>query len=229
MPDVTGLTAERMMAIEGASVVAGNVVGDDLILQKFDGTTMDAGNVRGPKGDTGPASIGIMAWPVGSIFLSVVPTNPNTLLGGGTWVAWGTGRVPIAVDTSQTEFDTVEETGGEKTHALTTAELASHTHVQNAHSHADTFAVSAAGAHDHGLVFRVEKVGATGTGTSNGAIPDAAGTTTSHGPITTDGSHTHGITGAVSAATATAQSAGSGTPHNNMPPYITCYMWKRTA
>lgn len=53
--------------------------------------------------------------PVGSIYMSVDDTNPSSLF-GGTWVAWGAGRVPVGVDTSQTEFDTVEETGGNKTH-----------------------------------------------------------------------------------------------------------------
>src|SRR3954463_6941119 len=54
MATVTGLTAERMLAIEGASVIDGEVLGDHLILSKFDGTQIDAGNVRGPVGPTGP-------------------------------------------------------------------------------------------------------------------------------------------------------------------------------
>lgn len=50
---VTGLTADRMKAIEAASVIKGAIVGDELILTRQDGSTIDAGNVRGPKGDTG--------------------------------------------------------------------------------------------------------------------------------------------------------------------------------
>lgn len=50
--EVTGLTADRMIEIENASVVGGSVVGDDLILQRFDTTTFNAGNVRGPTGLT---------------------------------------------------------------------------------------------------------------------------------------------------------------------------------
>ena len=55
-------------------------------------------------------------YPVGSIYMSVNSTNPGTLF-GGTWAAWGAGRVPVGFDSSQSEFDTVEETGGSKTHS----------------------------------------------------------------------------------------------------------------
>jgi len=47
----------------------------------------------------------------------------------------GAGRKPIGVDNSQTEFKTLGVTGGSKTHTLTTAELAVHTHLQNSHTH----------------------------------------------------------------------------------------------
>ena len=68
-------------------------------------------------------------YPVGSIYINAsVSTNPATLLGFGTWVAFGAGRVMVGIDASQTEFDAAEETGGAKTHTLTTAELPSHTH-----------------------------------------------------------------------------------------------------
>ena len=53
MATVTGLTAERMLAIEGASVVDGDVVGNDLILTKHNGTQINAGDVRGPAGPQG--------------------------------------------------------------------------------------------------------------------------------------------------------------------------------
>lgn len=56
-------------------------------------------------------------YPVGSIYMSVKSTNPSTLF-GGTWVAWGKGRVPVGIDTSDSDFKTVEKTGGEKTQNL---------------------------------------------------------------------------------------------------------------
>jgi len=74
------------------------------------------------------ATINAHVYPVGSIYTAVVSTNPATLLGVGTWTAFGAGRVPVGIDASDTDFDTVLETGGTKTHTLTTSELPSHTH-----------------------------------------------------------------------------------------------------
>lgn len=55
MATVDGMSKARMLAIEAASVVDGAVVGDNLILEKHDGSTINAGNVRGPQGIQGPA------------------------------------------------------------------------------------------------------------------------------------------------------------------------------
>ena len=74
-------------------------------------------------------------WPIGSVYTAVVATNPGTLLGFGTWSAFAAGRVLVGIDAGQTEFDVVEETGGAKTHTLTTAEMPVHTHIQDAHFH----------------------------------------------------------------------------------------------
>lgn len=54
-------------------------------------------------------------WPVGSIYLSAVSTNPADLLGIGTWVAVGAGRVLVGVDPNDTDFNAVLKTGGAKT------------------------------------------------------------------------------------------------------------------
>lgn len=56
------------------------------------------------------------SFPVGSVFISAVSTNPATLLGYGTWSSLGEGRVLVGVDTSDPDFDTVLETGGSKVH-----------------------------------------------------------------------------------------------------------------
>lgn len=61
------------------------------------------------------AALLAMRLPVGSIHVTVDPTNPATTLGYGTWAAFGTGRVIVGVDVGDTDFDTVEETGGSKT------------------------------------------------------------------------------------------------------------------
>ena len=72
-------------------------------------------------------------YPVGSIYINAaVATNPGTLLGFGTWAAFGAGRVMVGIDAAQTEFDTLEETGGAKTHTLTVSEIPSHNHNQPA-------------------------------------------------------------------------------------------------
>lgn len=57
-------------------------------------------------------------WPVGSVYTAVVATNPATLLGFGTWSAFAAGKVLVGIDAGQTEFDTVEETGGAKTNTV---------------------------------------------------------------------------------------------------------------
>lgn len=56
-----------------------------------------------------------LIYPVGSIYMSVNSTNPGNLF-GGTWVAWGSGRVPVGVNTSDSDFKTPEKTGGSKSH-----------------------------------------------------------------------------------------------------------------
>ena len=144
-------------------------------------------------------------------------TNPSTYL-GGTWVAWGAGKVPVGVDGSDTDFATVEQTGGEKTHKLTVDELAVHEH--------------------------------SGTSSSTTPVGYAQGVSGSIGTIDYTGVITHTVkietvnnisqkmvyakgTGPVGIVTDITQEyavkAGGGKRHNNLQPYITCYMWKRTA
>lgn len=66
-------------------------------------------------------------YPVGAVYISVVSTSPATLF-GGTWSAFATGRTLVGIDTGDTDFDTVEETRGAKTHTLDTTQMPSHTH-----------------------------------------------------------------------------------------------------
>lgn len=108
----------------------------------------------------GPQHVAAAVWPVGSIFISVVSTNPGTLLGIGTWTAFGTGRALVGIDTGQTEFDTVEETGGAKTHTLSTSEIPSHTHTRTYSGAAGGTTNQAPGGASAGTV----NTGATGGG-----------------------------------------------------------------
>ena len=128
-------------------------------------------------------------YPVGAIFTTVTAYADSAAvvaaIGGTTWVAFGAGKVLVGVDSGDTDFDTVEETGGAKTHTLTTAEMPAHTH-----DYEDT----------------VERNEYAGTGVlrtmiNEGNYSDPAATT----------------------------STGGGGAHNNVQPYITVYMWKRTA
>src|SRR5687767_7363189 len=70
-----------------------------------------------------PASQGNEAFPVGSVFISVVSTNPATLLGYGTWVAFGAGKTLVGINAGETEFDQAEETGGAKTVTIAAGNL----------------------------------------------------------------------------------------------------------
>ena len=129
-----------------------------------------------------------LLYPVGSIKMTTVNTNPSTYL-GGTWVAWGSGKVPVGVNTPETEFATVEKTGGEKTHTLSIDEIPYHQHVIS-----DVFTDSS----QTQTGYRVS----SGTFSKNwrysGSGVDSGG-------------------------------RGGNGAHNNLQPYITCYMWKRTA
>lgn len=224
---VTGFTADRMLEMENASVISGSIVGNELMLQTKDGNQIDAGNVRGPKGDTGPPSLGINAWPIGSIFMAVVSTNPATLLGGGTWVAWGTGRVPVAVDTNQAEFDSAQKIGGEKTHILGLAEIPKHTHTIN-HDHGTVSTSS--DSHSHQIAVRNDDaaVGPYTRISKVGGQPGSTGGALGYGA--TDGdTHSHTVNLPAFNGNSGNQPDTGGGAHNNLQPYITCYMWVRTA
>ena len=119
--------------------------------------------------------------------MSVNSTNPQNLF-GGTWVAWGTGRVPVGIDTSQTEFNAVEKTGGEKTHTLTVDEMPSHKHYIKSYRGGAQWA-------DGYLWSRA----ASDSGNVEGGQSDYTNNT------------------------------GGSKAHSILQPYITCYMWKRTA
>ena len=72
------------------------------------------GNITLTVEDIGTSAIFLASHPVGSLFETTVSTNPGTLY-GGTWAAWGGGRVPVGVNTADNDFNTVEKTGGKKT------------------------------------------------------------------------------------------------------------------
>ena len=142
-------------------------------------------DVTNIKNGTNIENIMLANYPVGSIYLSVDSANPSTKF-GGTWVAWGAGRVPVGVDTTDQAFNTVEKKSGEKVHILTQSEL------------------------PPTLNFKTDSIGfqVYGEGTNQGEeVGTAFGSNTTMNLI----------------------NSGGGVGHNNLQPYITCYMWKRTA
>ena len=117
-------------AIDGTAIGANSA--STVAATTVTATTVTAsGNVNTTGGELQINGTNVLekVYPVGSIYINAtVNTNPATLLGFGTWVAFGAGKVIVGLDSSDTDFDTAEETGGAKTHTLTTSEIPSHTH-----------------------------------------------------------------------------------------------------
>lgn len=68
-------------------------------------------------------------YPVGVIYESTSSTSPATIM-GGTWERFGNGRVLVGVSENESEFNSVNKSGGSKTHTLTIDEMPSHSHAQ---------------------------------------------------------------------------------------------------
>jgi hypothetical protein len=138
-------------------------------------------------------------YPVGSIYTNATnATNPGTLLGFGTWEAFGAGRVMVGFNAADPLFDSAEETGGSKD-----AIVVSHTH---------TATVTDPG-HVHTILPGL-------TDLDQGRL--GGGRTAPSGQTNITESATTGITVSNS-------STGSSGTNANLQPYITVYMWKRTA
>lgn len=145
-------------------------------------------------------------YPIGSIYLSINNTNPSTWF-GGTWSLIAQGRTLVGVDTNDTDFNTVQKTGGNK----------SHTHTTGDH----TLTVNEMPAHNHGVFSNTDYRQSSGVGYwgwdliegycygNEKNVNNGGGTRNAGGGQ----AHNHGDTGSTS----------------NLPPYFTCYIWCRTA
>ena len=127
-------------------------------------------------------------YPVGSIYMSVNSTNPQTLF-GGTWQRIQ-GRFLFAADSKHA----AGSTGGEETHQLTAREIPNHKHSINFYKNCapsssvnDSVAIYPAYGYPEGNYYKYPYEEYTST------------------------------------------MQGGDQPHNNMPPYLSVYMWKRTA
>ena len=152
------------------------------------------------------ADIVNVIYPVGAIYMSVNSANPNTLF-GGTWVAWGTGRVPVGIDTGDGNFNTVEKTGGASTVTLTANQsgLRSHSHSLPLGTLADTVG------YDDRAVRAHPAIGADDGFRTGKAFAASGGA----------GTRFYG--------SASLDNASATEAHSNLQPFIVCYMWKRTA
>lgn len=151
-------------------------------------------------------NISLLDWiyPVGSIYMSTNATNPANLF-GGTWVAWGAGRVPVGFSGGDGNFNSSEKTGGSKT-------------INIEHNHGLSNARAAVGRADSSL--------ATMSYTSGGNPHNVY--------FDREFSYYGGISGGSKHATDTSliygnTNNGGSTAASVLQPYITCYMWKRTA
>lgn len=164
-------------------------------------TTQSSGNSSTALATTAFVQAALAAmYPVGSIYTNATSsTNPATLLGFGTWTAFGAGRVMVGFNASNALFDTAEETGG-SADSITV----SHTH---------TFTGDALPTHTHTINYGT---GLFGGGGSNGVelMPRPS-------QVTTNGVSAGTPTGTIS-------TTGSSGTNANYQPYITVYMWKRT-
>lgn len=192
-------------------------------------------------------------YPVGTIYTSVVATNPASTFGFGTWVEFGAGKVLVGQDAGDTSFDTLEETGGSKD-----AIVVSHTHSAtltgtsgSAGSHSHTWSGSATfdGSHTHSLTDPGHRHGIS-SGSQDGYDPGTGQYTAFPGvsvestlnstgiTVNTGGYHSHIISGSNSTAaththslsvSGTTGSTGSSGTNANLQPYVVVKMWKRTA
>lgn len=142
----------------------------------------------------------LAAHPVGSYYWSDDSTDPATLF-GGTWV-----QVKDTFILAAGDDYTAGDTGGEAAHTLTSAE-----------SGQKAVSIPSGGSHTHSLSLKYRAAGVL-TGTAAYFHGDGTNTYTGFSTVADTGAHTHSIPGADAAEA-----------HNNMPPYVVAYCWKRTA
>jgi hypothetical protein len=170
-------------------------------------TTQSAGNNTTAIATTAFVQAAIaLLYPVGSIYTNATSsTNAGTLLGFGTWTAFGAGRVPVGFDSTNALFDSAEETGGSAN-----AIVVSHTHTATT--------TSTDSGHSHGSTV------------GSGFISNGGGEQLAGGNNLNFGRPSTTATGNASISSTTSISTeGSSATNANYQPYITVYMWKRTA
>lgn len=162
-------------------------------------------------------------YPVGSIYMSMNPSDPSTLF-GGVWTKLSEGRVVMSAGDTYT----AGSTGGEASHAITEAEMPSHTHTQVEHSH------------DRGSMEITGYIGAcTGSwgyeGNGTGAFYKgstryeigSAGTAIGIYSVYMEASRSW--EGSTTSTAPAINATGQSQPMSLIQPYISAYIWYRTA
>lgn len=181
-------------------------------------------------------------YPVGSIYITNTNTNPSSTL-GGTWQAYAQGRTLVGVDGSS--YKSSGLTGGKAIKSITTSNMAAHTHNASISGKVtSTFkgtstATSSNGSHNHTIPANTSDTEAknyslivTETGFLGRVVVYSNPATSTSSSFS---SHTHTLTpsGTVSSTfkgnTSNTSATGSGSSVNFQNPYITVYIWKRTA
>lgn len=191
-------------------------------------------------------------YPVGSIYFSIEDNTAAKVQSrfGGTWVAFGSGRTLVGVNTNDTDYNTVSKTGGAKTHSITVGNLPAHNHpipaLGGSTAAKDNVGQArSSGAHTHRIVGGTN--GSTHLMSSKGNYSSTYSDGSKWGPwfgggydasdnvyAASAGAHTHTLNiPSLSVSTNASNTNGctncSGTALDTKDPYITVYMWKRTA
>ena len=193
-------------------------------------------------------------FPVGAIYMSTTSANPSTFWTGTTWQAFATGKTIVGIDTSDTDFNSVNKTGGSKEVVLTVPNLPTHNHTVGDNSHSHT--VNGVGDHSHTLNDHAHYLPphqhGSGWGEQNhtgywGNWPGnnfRGSSTTDYdnnmfltspvdqwtngaGAVGMSGSGAHSHTINATTHSHTLSNTGSNTAHSNLQPYIVTYIWKR--
>ena len=156
-----------------------------------------------------------LIYPIGSVYISVNNVSPQTFL-GGTWEQIKDRFLLSAGDTY-----TAGNIGGEATHTLTQAETPAHTHTRGNMNITGAISWVASG-------YGASNSRTTGCFSGSGFYNNESGYQKSS--AAGQGTLINNVTfTAANTWTGATSSVGGNAAHNNMPPYLAVYVWKRTA
>ena len=193
-------------------------------------------------------------FPVGAIYMSTTSANPSTFWTGTTWQAFATGKTIVGIDTSDTDFNSVNKVGGSKEVVLTIPNLPTHNHTVGDNSHSHT--ANEVGDHSHTLNDHAHYLpphqhgsgwgeqnqtgywgnwpgknfrGSLSTDWDNNMFLTSPVDqwTNGAGAVGMSGSGAHSHTINATTHSHTLSNTGSNTAHSNLQPYIVTYIWKR--